>query len=442
MTTKKNSQKHKIKIFIGPSEIAGYYGNLHYGFKKIGVDATYVTFREHPFGYKNESCEYWFTKLIKHLSRRKIETPRTKIFQRLLIIVSKNVIRFIAFIFFLLRFDVFIFGFGLSLLPKNHDLMLIKMLGKKIIFVMGHGSELRPPYINGAYQNDDGSTQPDIELLKSNSSNKKKCIQKIEKFADFVLGAPFSSTHFAEHNFVNLFAFGIPYQSTRKYKVSDSFDSVIRILHSPSLPAVKGSKKIRYVMKNLKKKGFMFEYIEIQGRSNYEVLDEIEKCDFIIDQIYSDTPLASFATEAAWFGKPAVVGGYGLEKLRKYVPADMYPPSHICHPDDLESAVEQLIMDVNYRRTLGVAAQTFVRDKWSAELVAEKYLKLIGGDIPENWWLDPKDVIYLQGCGQSEEQTKENIRRLVKAYGVKALQLSHRPHLEQAFLEFAGIKSA
>ena len=101
-----------------------------------------------------------------------------------------------------------------------------------------------------------------------------------------------------------------------------------------------------------------------------------------------------------------------------------------------------LIMDVNYRRTLGVAAQTFVRDKWSAELVAEKYLKLIGGDIPENWWLDPKDVIYLQGCGQSEEQTKENIRRLVKAYGVKALQLSHRPHLEQAFLEFAGIKSA
>ena len=66
---------------------------------------------------------------------------------------------------------------------------------------------------------------------------------------------------------------------------------------------------------------------------------------FEIDQVYCDTPMAGFATEAAWFGKPAVVGGYGFDYLKTYVPEGMWPPSKTCHPDKIENAIESLIVN-------------------------------------------------------------------------------------------------
>jgi len=119
----------------------------------------------------------------------------------------------------------------------------------------------------------------------------------------------------------------------------------------------------------------------------------------------------------------------------------MYPPSQICHPDDLESAVEQMIVDHDYRNSLGQKAYNFVQTQWTAEKIAERYLRLISGDIPGEWMLSPRDVIYLHGAGQAESQTKKNIQNLVGEYGVSALQLSHRPDLEQEFLAFAGLKA-
>ena len=46
------------------------------------------------------------------------------------------------------------------------------------------------------------------------------------------------------------------------------------------------------------------------------ILAELARCDFVIDQLYSDYPLPGLATEAAWFGKPTVVGGYAQYAIR------------------------------------------------------------------------------------------------------------------------------
>jgi hypothetical protein len=168
---------------------------------------------------------------------------------------------------------------------------------------------------------------------------------------------------------------------------------------------------------------------------------EIQHCDFVVDQLYSDTPMAGFATEVAWFGKPAVVGGYGFDYLKTSVPEGMWPPSKTCHPDQIEQAIEDLIVNREDRLRLGGEAQKFVREKWNAAEVARRYLRLIEGDIPEEWWLDPATVTYLEGFGQPVERTKENIRQMVEQFGVESLQLSHRPDLERAFLEFAGVNN-
>src|SRR6185295_19709065 len=123
----------------------------------------------------------------------------------------------------------------------------------------------------------------------------------------------------------------------------------LRILHAPSLPAAKGTPQIRMVIDKLHERGFEFEYIEVIGKPHGEVIRELAACDFVIDQIYSDTPMPGFATEAAFMAKPAIVGGYGLKTLDSILPADQIPPSFVCHPSELEQAVEKLIVDPEYR---------------------------------------------------------------------------------------------
>ena len=224
---------------------------------------------------------------------------------------------------------------------------------------------------------------------------------------------------------------------------SESIDkelNVIRILHSPSLPVAKGTIIIVDAIERLKKKGYQIEFVLIKGRPFSEVLKEIQGCHFVIDQIYSDTPMAAFAAEAAWYGKPAIVGGYALDRLKKFVPEGMWPPSKTCLPEEIEGAIEELIVNHEQRKRLGREAQSFVREKWAAVEVAKRFLKLIEGEIPEGWWVDPMDVLYLEGCGQSNERTKNLIRTMVSHHGLRSLHLSHRPDLEKAFLDFANIK--
>ena len=43
------------RVFIGPIEIAGYYANLAQGFREIGIDCDYITYRSHLFGYGGET---------------------------------------------------------------------------------------------------------------------------------------------------------------------------------------------------------------------------------------------------------------------------------------------------------------------------------------------------------------------------------------------------
>lgn len=275
----------------------------------------------------------------------------------------------------------------------------------------------------------------------------KRRVDFHQKYASIIIGAPFSTSHFANRPFINWFALGVPFvieaemevSSTEVEEANGKGARPIRILHSPSHPAVKGTSKIANSIRNLQSKGYNIEFILIQGISNREVLEEIKQCDFVVDQVYSDTPMAGFATEAAWFGKPAVVGGYGIEYLKSFVPEGMWPPSLICHPDEIEQSIEYLITHPEARSQLGKEAQRFVQEKWSAVEVAKRYLRIIEGDIPNEWWLDPRQVLYLEGVGQSVEQTKKIVREMVEVYGKESLQLNHRPNLLCAFLDLAEI---
>ena len=181
----------------------------------------------------------------------------------------------------------------------------------------------------------------------------------------------------------------------------------------------------------------MIDYVEITGKPNAEVLQELQRCDFVIDELYSDTPMAVFATEAAFAGKPAVVGSYYYDRIAQDLKSSYIPPSAFCHPDRLEETVENMVRDREGRTSLGKRAQEFVSAHWTATKVAQHYLMLIAGDFPAEWSYDPKNIHYLHGCGFPEDKAKTMIKRFLEVGGKQSLCLSDKPDLEELLIEFA-----
>ncbi|UBQ06146.1 hypothetical protein LCC91_03315 [Tepidimonas taiwanensis] len=441
-----NTMVKPRKILIGPVEIAGYYRNLAEGFHQIGAPCDFITYGSHPFGYGGETEQPVLLRMARWFGdfrRNRPRSWRTRLFADLpwAVLVS------IWAVWAILRYDVFIFGFGETLLPRNLDLPILHKLGKTVIANLGHGSEARPPYVDGAQQSAEGEAVSGAALISLTRRNKRR-VTIHEKYCKIVIGAPYSTTQFSSRRLINFFSLGIPIRlhasaiiSARPANVKRS-KTPVRILHAPSHPAAKGTQQIVGAIERLRSRGHAIDLVLIIGQPFREVVEALQNCDFVVDQLFSDTPMAGFATEAAWFGKPAVVGGYGLDRLKSYVPDGMWPPSKICRPDDIEKAIEELIVDVDQRHRLGQEAQKFVREKWNPRAVAERFLRLIDGDIPEAWWLDPQAVTYVQGCGQSETRSRQMIQSLVETYGVPALELEHRPNLRDAFLTFAGIPNS
>jgi glycosyltransferase involved in cell wall biosynthesis len=441
------SGKRRVRILVSPVEIAGYYRNLCEGFRKLGVSYDFVTIADHPFGYAGETCNPILLRIVRWLKRFQ-DNPKYPFAIRAFCALPIEFLRVIWAIGIVWRYDVFIFGFGQTLVLNNLDLPLLKLMGKTVICNLGHGSEARPSYINGAYLGKDGKVEPSLARLSRLAKKQRKRVLRFERHASILVGAPYSTTQFALKRMVNWFALGVPFDGP----LDDSPDhepsqgikaaiekSAVKILHAPSRPTLKGTKLIIDAVDELRRKGYEIDLTLLQGRPFSDVILELAKCDFVVDQVYSDTPMATFAAEAAWFGKPAVVGGYGLDRIGMHIPDSMMPISKTCHPDFIQLAIEELIVDRDRRELLGEEARKFVCEKWSTVNVAKRYIRLIEFDIPDHWWLEPSSVVYFEGCGQSEACSKKNIQLLVERYGQKSLQLFNRPALERAFLDFAKI---
>jgi glycosyltransferase involved in cell wall biosynthesis len=429
--TKTAKKGENLRIFLGLIEIAGYYTNLERGFRQLNISARHIDAYSHSFKYRSH-------KINKYLNAvQNIGTPLLKpaelhpIHKGLLIIVHK-ILLVPVFLWAILKFDVFIFGFGTSFFYYL-DLPVLKLLGKKILYIF-HGSDTRAPYLDGFIGSDLSTT-----FLQRICSNQKKAITKIEKYADDILSYPhyahLNARKVASHIFV-----GLPVE----LKIAETVpggpidqQKVIRILHCPSNTCGKGTDRIRSSVDRLIKRGFEINYVEITNKPHSVVLSELAKCDFVIDQLYSDTPMAGFAAEAAFFGKPAIVGGYGWEWLETMYPEEYLPPTSRCLPSQIEKTIERMIVDHDYRVELGSKAHDFVTRMWRPSVVAQKILCIAKGQTPESWYFDPIKIRYVYGAGIPRDTLKKRVKELIVSQGLSALCLQDKPALESQFTNLA-----
>jgi glycosyltransferase involved in cell wall biosynthesis len=422
-----------VRIFIGPFEISGFAKGLCKGFNELGMNAQVVLSIKHPFGYGGETNNF-FTRTWQFLGKMRGISERLYVLNVLTIFLHKAW-GFLVFLWTLFTFDTFIFLFGKTLTDTKLELIILRCLRKKIIFI-NFGSDIRPPYMNGKFSSeaDDYVNLKRIAKLTKKIKNRSKLH---ERYADFIVAQP-SNAHFYEKPFINWFSIGAPIDFEMNVVNRNEKALNLRVVHSPSDPIIKGTDTILSVIQKLIDEGLPLELVCLNEVSNQEVLKQLQQCDFVVDQLYSDIPMAVFGAEAALFSKPSIIAGYLVGSVESYIPENNLPPSLYVLPDDLREAVRLLVCDENFRLNLGFRAHKFVSQHWGCKVVAERYLMLLNGMHQPEWWFNPAKITYTGGCGVRQTHIAKVLSLLLQFYGKEVLQVGDKPDLEQALVNLAG----
>ncbi len=428
-----------MRVLIAPVEIAGIAQGLYQGFCELGIESNICCSLKSNFVYTIAENESWVVRFWQFLGAWRSRLTKANFFLKPCSVFFHNLWGFCVLLWALCKFDSFIFLYGLTLTNTKLELFLLRAFRRKIIFIYV-GSDSRPSYMDGGLFSgavcDPIPSAADIYRWSRFVRNR---VATQEKYADFVVCSP-ASAQYLTRPFIDWFAMGIPKSFPASEVSLVQEEGPVRILHAPSSSSVKGTSAIIQILENLRAKGYSIEVSLIEGRANSEVLAALQQCDFVIDQLYADTPLAAFAAEAAFFGKPAVVGGYFSEFVQSYICKENIPPSFFVLPSDVEMAVEKMIVDTRFRQELGVLAQKYVLERWSPKQVALRYVQLFENrEIPSSWWIDPYSVHYVDGNGLDRQRAAKLVRELVESYGTSALMVTDKPELEQALLSLANL---
>ena len=407
------------KIALGPGEFAGFFAGLKHGFDDIGVRSEHYLLFPNVYGYSSPS-HYLSSPLARALEIRRRGPGLLRPFAHACTLLIRILIAFHA----VRTCDIFIFP-GQSSFFRFHELPLLRLLGKTVIVIF-FGSDARPPFFSGRHLDDEGETIDSARALVETEAMKRR-IRRVERYADWIINHTGTDQLFSRE-YIRFSEIGLPVQVTES-AAPPTTGRAIRIVHAPSRPLAKGSAVFRDAVDELRAEGHAIDYIELTGVPNARVREELAACDFVLDELYSDLPMAMFATEAAAFGKPAVVGSYYVDEYDRDNAKGDRPPTLFIHPDKAADAVRLMVEDGAYRAALGAKARDFVRDRWSTSSVASRLLYIAQGSAPAEWKARPHDHSYIWGWGLSAQGWRRQVGDYVAHNGWDALMLSHRPRI-------------
>lgn len=424
------SLKNKT-VFVGPQEIAGFLSRSAQALADEG--ATVIAFKQthtkqHPKRIQHSRIHWLFPNAIEKISSahsfiRSFGQFFLKVFALFTAIAKADACLFIG-------------GKGFFNFPV--DYYILRLFRKRVVH-MFVGTASRPRYLSAyakqALNSDKGKAKRFIKKLIKRTRRQRVRVNSISKAASIVIENPLCG-HFQAKPFINYFIVGMPIkmQPTKADPRPMDNNCKIRILHCPSRPEIKGTERIKEALSPQVLERLNAELIVLTGVPHSRVLEEIEKCDFVVDQLYSDSPLAGFAAEAASFRKVPIVGGYGWDEIRQVMSTGDIPPTKLCHPDNLLGAVEELCEDINQRKQMTVNLEKFLtQGQWSGKEFARKLGSIMTGDIPQDWFVDPQTINYKQGVGLPEKHARDIACRMIELEGIKSLQLTDKPNLEVSY---------
>ena len=429
-----SSNRSESRIFIGLTEISGYYGRIVDELRRTGHAVTFREISTHQFNYESKSSRMDYR--YEHLLSPKFgETWSVKG------AVKRRLAGVHFFMWSIRNHDVFVFVYGESFWKNNRDLFLLRLLRKRIVAFVNHGSEARPAFMDGAHWSTAVKTPDPIAYIYNQFKNQKKKIARLEHCSGLVVAHPLTSQLLKGPAVASMYI-GLPAPNIQNYSQSQD-ESEIHILHAPSNRKAKGSDEIASIVHKIRLDYPDIFYSEVTEMSNGEVLTRIAKSQIVIDQMYSDTYLAGLGTEAASLGVAVLVGSYGVLELKAHVHQDYLPPALVVHPKDFEESFVRLVEDRTYRESVAKACESFVSSRWSVESVAERFLLVVNGTFPRDWYFNPLNVSYIHGSGLEESELLNIWKTGFERFGRRFLNIPDRPDLYskmQTLLQDSGPK--
>ena len=249
------------------------------------------------------------------------------------------------------------------------------------------GSDHRPTYLSGSGIRQLGPSRS----LAHEARRLRRRVARAERYATAVVALP-TSAQLHRSAFIDFLAIGMPFEPTFGLGPESTDErgesAVVRVLHSPTDPVAKGSPAIRTAVERCRERGARIEYRELVGQPNHEVLRALRWCDFVVDEVYSDTPMASLPRKprtsarrqsSAHTPQRCITSGKIRRSLRRFSAIRTRS----------REAIMSLASDASLRGELGLRAQAFVTQQWSPADVAGRLLRLIDGAAPAEWVVQP-----------------------------------------------------
>jgi hypothetical protein len=403
----------KIRIGILPVETAGYVQGLETGLKSLGLHVRAISIDVHPAKYTQITRNPMWARWLSTVSEAMKSKHRT--FFPILYLSSLG-LRLWGAAWVVLKFDYLILNNGRSLLPIHADLLLYRLTGKKIIAMMGHGSEIRPACLDSLGSSELFTRDLQRSIYKKCRS-RRRYARRVEALAQIVISTP-TLSHYLRKRFVNGHILGIPVSDpvesiTNKSGVKkDISKPKIKVVHVPSEPILKGTGRITEICSRLVSDG-LIEFETKSRVSHVETLELLAGADILVDQLYSDVYMPVLATEAAFLGKPAIVAGYAWAYLNETSSKNSKPPVINISPENLEECLRSIVDNPAQIWEIGQAAKSYVIDNRNPITVANKYVQLLSQneEYIRQVSVNPGAPKYSWGCGSS----KDAIRALAVA---------------------------
>ena len=416
----------KSCVFIGTIEVAGVASNLALGLKQIGYDVLFISKFHHRFAYEARLKPSRINAIWQKIGDwRQSPKCQNKILKILGFLLDKCV-AFIVLAYALKKCDIFVLNFGSQIVSRKFDLLLLKYLNKKII-VIYLGSDSRPPYLDGGrFPGVDNEEIPKAEIIYKQIKKCKKMVALHERYADYIINNRHSG-HYFKKPFLDyeqvspVAVIGLEDEATRMNATEiPTKNDGINILHIPSNSLVKGTTVIESTIQDLQKDGYPIHFTKIENVTNAEVQANVSKCDFIIDQLYSDQKLPVFATEAALQAKPVIIAGYSasLEFQENVATSET---SFFVHPTQIRQAIIYFLENPKFRECISGNAKIFSSNHQTPHAVALRFELMFADDVPDNWYCHEFSTNDLTGCGLTEERRTALMEAVINKYGSSAL---------------------
>lgn len=348
------SAKRPLRVFHGPVDIAAKASRLARAQRALGAQAESVIMVS-PSAVDRPDI---------YLDPRRVPAWRRQLF------------RLLFFVPALLRYDVFHFYFGLSLLPKNLDLPILRLLGKKIVMTYC-GSEVRLASVDRR-RNPYSHLYENLTLDHPRYDRRKRlrmrwqglwvhwftALRGLRAYAVEVLPAGRVRDDIWANTPIDVAA--------------TAWDATPHeppcIVHAPSDKAVKGTAEIEAALGELRARGSVFRYRRLEAMPHDELMGVLrDEADIVIDQIVVGD-FGNVSVEAMAAGCVAVCW---------VVPEvlDRWPdcPVVSANAETLVETLAGLIADPERRVRLGQAGRRFVEQRCDLATVAGQLLELYAG---------------------------------------------------------------